>query len=131
VSEKKELIRFWIEGSNRDYKTMLDLFNTKNYSWSLFLGHLVVEKLLKALYIKKQNERAPLIHDLRRIAEKAGIEIDDDQKLILDTITRFNISARYDDYKDGFYRLCSPEFTNEWIGKISDITRWIKKELSD
>ena len=71
----------------------------------------------------------PLIHDLRRILEKTGVEIDPEKKLTLDAITRFNIKARYDDYKQSFYELCTDSFTIEWINKIKDIRSWIKSML--
>ncbi len=105
--DKERIINYWIESSDKDFKTMNDLYETKNYSWSLFMGHLVIEKLLKALFVKKKGEYPPLIHDLRRICEKSGIEIDMPQQIILDSISRFNINARYDDYKQSFYLLCT------------------------
>jgi len=90
---KEKLISFWLESSDRDYKTMTDLYNTGNYHWALFIGHLVIEKLLKALYVKEKSGFPPQIHDLRRLAEKIGISIIEEDKLKLDTITRFNINA--------------------------------------
>lgn len=122
-------IKYWVESSDKDFKTMMDLFDTKNNHWSLFIGHLVIEKLLKALFVKSMNEFPPLIHDLRRICEKANIEINDEQKINLDTITRFNINARYDDYKQNFYKLCDDEFTNTWIVRIKELREWIKMKL--
>lgn len=53
---------------------MQDLYQTKNNNWALFMGHLVIEKLLKGLYIKEKGEFPPLIHDLRMIYEKGGME---------------------------------------------------------
>ncbi len=32
---------------------MLNLFDTKDYHWSLFMGHLVIEKLLKGKIVKE------------------------------------------------------------------------------
>lgn len=128
--EKNNLINYWIESSDNDYKTMIDLFETKNYHWALFIGHLVLEKLFKAKYIQEKNDFPPLIHDLRRIAVQIEIEIDELTKLNLDTITRFNINARYDDYKQSFYKICTEEFTKEWIEKIKGTRIWIKKLLS-
>jgi len=90
---------------------------------------LVIEKLLKALFVKKVGEYPPLIHDLRRICEKSGVELDMQQKIILDSISRFNINARYDDYKQSFYLLCTEKFTNEWIEKIKNCRLWIKEQL--
>lgn len=80
----EKLIDFWNNSSEKDYKTMQDLFATKNYNWALFMGHLVIEKLSKALFAKCRNDYPPMIHDLRRIIEKSGIEVEEEKKLLLD-----------------------------------------------
>jgi len=108
---------------------MLDLYQTKNNSWALFMGHLVIEKLLKALFVKTKGDYPPLIHDLRRICEKADVKLDMEQQIVLDSISRFNINARYDDYKQSFYKLCTDNFTAEWIEKIETCRLWIKEKL--
>ena len=54
-----KIVKHWIETSEDDYQTMLTLFNSKKYSWSLFLGHISTEKLLKALYVKRFEKHAP------------------------------------------------------------------------
>ena len=108
---------------------MLDLFQTKNFSWSLFLGHLVIEKLLKAHYTKAHNEYPPMLHDLRRIGERAGIEFDDHKLIMIETISQFNIRARYDDYRRNFQKLCTPDYSATWIENIKEIRLWIKTML--
>lgn len=35
---KEKLIEYWIDGSEDDYETMLTMFESKRYSWSLFIG---------------------------------------------------------------------------------------------
>jgi HEPN domain-containing protein len=110
---KEELIQYWENISDRDYETMLNLFKSGDYHWSLFVGHLVIEKLIKALYIKN-NEFAvnpPKTHDLALLAEKAGIQIDEITHDSLDRITTFNINASYPDYKQDFYKKCTMKFT--------------------
>ncbi len=81
--DSEKLINYWIESSDQDFKTMKDLVNTKNYHWSLFIGHLVIEKLLKALYIQKNNQFPPMIHDLRSLCDKAGLLLDNEQVIVL------------------------------------------------
>ncbi len=120
---------YWIKSSDNDYQTMIDLFKSKHYHWSLFIGHLVIEKLAKAVYLKKTKKYPPLIHDIRRIFEKAGIQLSEKQMVVCDTITRFNIDARYDDYKSKFYNLCTLEFTTKWIEEIKEFRKWIKNSL--
>ena len=117
----------WIETSNDDFNTMNELFKSKSYNWSLFVGHISVEKLLKALYVKLHGRHAPTIHNLYRLAELYEIEMTDEYSDWLDTITSFNINARYDDYKREFYELCTREYTESWVDRIKELREWIKK----
>ncbi|MBN1769485.1 MAG: HEPN domain-containing protein [Prolixibacteraceae bacterium] len=58
-----KIVKHWIETSDDDFKTSLSLFESKSYSWSLFVGHISTEKILKALYVKKFSKHAPFIHN--------------------------------------------------------------------
>ncbi len=111
--------------ADNDYKTMLNLYKSGDYHWSLFIGHLVIEKLLKALYVKSKDNDIPRTHDLLSLAEKADIELTEKQKDDLDYITIFNINARYPDYKQSFYKKCDHDFTNVNITKIKELRKWL------
>ena len=108
---------------------MLHLVEKGDFAWSLFIGHLVIEKLLKAWYIQTTSETPPFIHDLVRLAEKGDLSLGDEQKDILDTISAFNIMARYDDYKMEFHRKCTREFTEKWVNHIREFRRWMNGKL--
>lgn len=123
---KDKLIKYWIEESDEDFETMNTMFISKKYSWALFIGHLMIEKLLKAYFVKVKSDYTPYIHNLLRLSEKAELEINDLQKQQLITITAFNINARYDDYKMSFKTLCTPEFTNDWINNLTELRKWIR-----
>lgn len=119
----------WISRSDSDFETMNNLIKSKDYHWALFLGHIVIERLLKAIIVKKAGTHAPLTHDLRRLAKLSELTLDDEQKMWLDTISTFNISARYDDYKQDFYKKCTPEYAITWFTNIKTIREWIKTKL--
>jgi len=125
--DKDKLIRYWTEGSKDDFDTMVAMYESKRYNWSLFIGHLMLEKLLKAYFVKVKSDYPPLIHNLLRLAEKSEVELTDYQKKNLLTITAFNINARYDDYKNSFKLRCTPGYTNEWIEKLKEMRIWIQK----
>lgn len=124
-----KIVNHWIETSDEDFNTMITLYKSKSYGWSLFLGHISTEKLLKALYVKRFNEHAPFTHNLYRLSELIGLELTDEYSDWFDEITSFNLNARYDDYKKEFYKLCTPEYTQNWIEKIKNIRSWIKMML--
>ena len=122
-----KIVKHWIETSDDDFNTMLILFNSKSFSWSLFLGHISTEKLLKALYVKRFRKHAPFTHNLYRLGELIGLDMSDEQSDWLDEITSFNLNARYDDYKKEFYNICTLEYAQNWIENIKTIRTWIKE----
>lgn len=124
--DKEKIVKYWIDSSDEDFETMIAMFERKRYSWSMFVGHLMIEKLLKALYVKTISELPPFIHNLLRLAEKCNLELDEERRLFFATVTAFNINARYDDYKMTFQKTCTPEFTAMWIERLKNQRLWIK-----
>ena len=125
----QKVIDHWKESSDKDYQTMLHLFGSRDYNWALFLGHLVIEKLIKALYVKQKKTHAVHGHDLLRLMSKLDVHLTEEQKDWLDRLTTFNLNARYDSYKQEFYRLCTKEFAEEWKNVIDTLREWLKKQL--
>lgn len=52
--EINEHIKYWIDSSLSYIPAMDNLFNNPHYHWALFIGHLVIEKYLKAVYILRK-----------------------------------------------------------------------------
>lgn len=127
--EKQENIELWLNSSDDNYKSMMNMFKAREYMWSLFIGHLVVEKLLKAYYVKMIGNEVPRTHDLLKLAINAGIDLDETKKDELQYITLFNIETRYDEYRRDFRAKCSKKFTEENIVKIKGIRKWLKEKL--
>ncbi|MBM4334248.1 MAG: HEPN domain-containing protein [Deltaproteobacteria bacterium] len=96
--ERDEIVRYWIESSDDDYRVMQSLFDNGHYVWALFLSHLVVEKLLKAYHVKNVDTNYPRIHNLVEIAVKAKLDLATEQRVSLVELTTFNLRARYPDY---------------------------------
>ena len=95
-----------------------------------FIGHLMIEKLLKAYFVKTKNSFPPYIHNLLRLAWLSDLKLTSEQRISLATITAFNINARYDDYKNSFYKKCTSQFTAEWIDKLKELRGWIKSQIN-
>lgn len=126
----KEIENYWVESSADDLDTSDVLFQKKKYVQSLFFLHLSVEKLLKALYVNKNNTEAPFGHNLQNLAQKIpGIPSNKEKFETLAKITTFNIAARYDDYKRSFYKICTKEFTENYLKIGKEIIRWLKSHL--
>ena len=129
ISDIDSIVLYWRTSSDLNYSTMRNLMKSKEYSWALFMGHLVIEKLIKSLYVKKLQKHPLLSHDLLRLFEKIDISLPSGYDEWLDEITTFNLNARYDDYKQSFYKLCTLDYTKEWINKIEILRQWLISQL--
>ncbi len=123
------IVNYWKDSSDQNFETMQHLLHSKDYSWALFIGHLVIEKLLKALYVKKIQKHALYTHDLLRLTNKIGLVLTEEQEDWLDEISTFNLNARYDNYKQDFYKKCTKEFTIERISRIENIRLWLMNQF--
>ena len=99
----------------------------KDYSYSLFLGHLTIEKILKAIYADRLHNTPPYTHRLIHLAEKASLELNDEQIELLETITDFNLEARYPDEKFSFKKQYTRSFTEDYLKKIEVMRKWLLK----
>ena len=91
----------------------------------------MLEKLLKALYVKTVDAKIPFTHDLTKIALKSGLLLTEEQKDLLDAVTAFNIKARYPDYKGRFYRKATKRFAENYIEQIKDYRKWLVKKVKE
>jgi len=128
---RSEIVKYWINSAKVDALAMDNLVNNGHNLWALFVGHLVVEKLLKAYFVKTVDAKVPRTHDLLKIAQKANMDLTEEQKDFLDEVTTFNIKARYPDYKNRFYRKATGEFVNTYMSKIKDFKQWIVSKINN
>lgn len=128
---KEEHIKYWLNSTEHDLDTLEALFDAGKYDWALFVGHLALEKTLKALFVRNNENRIPpKLHNLVRLAELSALNLDEDRKLLLDKINDFHIEVRYPEYKNEFYKICTKEFAQEHIGYIKELHKWLLSQIT-
>ena len=122
-------INYWLQTAENDWQVARHLFEKKDYAYALFFGHLVIEKILKAIIILHKGGNPPFSHRLTYLAEKADLELNDEQGELLEIITDFHLEARYPDEKFVFYKKCTQQFTNSYLEKIEGIKAWLLEQI--
>lgn len=108
---KEEHIQYWQDSADHDLESAETILQSGKYDWALFIGHLALEKVLKAVFVaKNENKIPPKLHNLVRLAELSNIELDEKQRFDLDKINDFHIQTRYPDYRFEFYKKCDQRF---------------------
>lgn len=115
--------------SDNDLPVAESLLEKGHYTWCLFVGHLVLEKILKAIYVREHQKIAPIIHDLVKIAKATSLNLSDAQLVFLSEVSDFNMEGRYPDEKNQFALKCDREFASNYLRRIKEMRAWLKKQI--
>jgi len=129
IFDTNKSIEYWKEGAKYDLETAEGLLKIERYPYALFMGHLALEKLLKAYVVKATDEPAPKSHNLPYLAQKANLNLPDDIMDRLGEFMEFHLESRYPEEQHSFYRKCTLEYTTNNLDKIKEIFQWLSKKL--
>jgi HEPN domain-containing protein len=127
--DKKKTIAYWMSSSRYDMSVANALMKSRKYPYALFMGHLSLEKLLKALVVKMTDEHAPFSHSLPYLAEKSGVDLPQPIHIKLREVMEFHFEGRYPDAHKAFYRKCTRAYTAVRLKEIKEIYKWVKEKL--
>ena len=85
----------WIKTSDYDISTAKALFKAKRYVYVIFLCHLSVEKLLKAVVCKLSKKIPPKTHDLLLLLRLANLNLPLDFQMLIARLNAVSIPTRY------------------------------------
>lgn len=125
----KQHVDYWLKSAAKDLEVADALFQSQKYDWCLFIGHLVIEKTLKAFYVRNNQTAPPFTHNLVRLAENTKISFTDQQLLFFADVNDFHIETRYPDFKFSFNKMCTKDFTEEHYSKIKELYQWLLSQM--
>ena len=127
---KEQHINYWKESAEEDWETASVLFNGKRYGFCLFSMHLVIEKILKAVWVKESiTNTPPFTHDLIKLAEDCAIELSLEQLDFLIIANSWNIRGRYPDYSKALHHQATPDYVKNQMQKIGTIKKWLEEKI--
>lgn len=90
--------------------------------------HKSIEKAIKAYHWKKIKTEPAYIHDLDRLAEKAELlpELNDKQLDFLDELNPHNIEARYPKSKEEILKTLTKQRCTTLMKQTKELLEWIK-----
>ncbi len=119
-------IEYWIKGAEDDLLTAELLIREKRISHGLFFCHLVIEKAIKAHFVKTSGEIAPRSHNLIYLSEKAELVFDNETEIFLGILMKYQLQGRYPDYNPVLPDILK---VNEYFEKTKTLLLWLKERL--
>ena len=127
---KQEHIHHWEKQVNEDYDCANVLFQAGHYAQSLYWAHISLEKLSKALWIKKnESNTPPFLHNLLRIISQTNEEFTEEQLQFLNDMNMFQIKGRYPDYAESLEETITKEICEEYLTKTKNLIICLRKKL--
>ena len=127
---KQDYINFWIDQAEDDWTAVDTLFKGRNYLQSLFFGHLVIEKLCKALWTKSNQENVPpRTHNLIHLLTSTPIMLTDEISEFMLSLNRFQLEGRYPDYITKLHNICNEQFTIPMLETTNKLRLWLLERL--
>jgi HEPN domain-containing protein len=127
---KLEHIAYWLESAEYDIQASESMFQSGYYVWALFIGHLVLEKTMKAIYVQNSENIVPQkIHNLIKLANISNIQLNTSQIDIFEDINTFHIEGRYSEFKNELYKICTKEFSLNHLNNIKEQFLWLKSQI--
>ncbi len=127
---KREHIQYWLNQIPEDIDVVTVLFNTKHYAHSLFWAHLVLEKLLKALWVQNNTENIPpFIHNLLKLSKTSNFIPTEEQIVFMQIMNDYNHKFCYKENMLKIAFTTTQESTTELIEKYNELVICIQKQI--
>lgn len=120
----KEKFQVWLDKAEYDIDTAKAMLDTGRYNYVAFMLQQTIEKVLKAIYVKKFNEVPIKTHNLVFLAKKVGIEIDEETEDFLESLFIDYLTVRYPDV--GEYNITKDD-AEKLYQKSMEVFLWLKK----
>lgn len=124
-------VAYWLDIADYDIDTAEAMYTTERWLYVAFMCHQAIEKTLKAYWCATQPNDPPYTHNHMRLANGCGLYelMTEEQRNFLDTITSYNIEARYPEDKQALYQRLTKQFCRQMIDETKQLQQWIKDKL--
>ncbi len=118
----------WIDTANYDIKTAEAMFKSKRFIYVVFMCHIAIEKMVKAVISAETKGLPPKSHSLLYLSDKALIKYPEDKQEFIEQLDNVSVVTRYpEDLKK-----LSKEFNKNKAEEILSLTRrtlrWLRRD---
>ena len=128
--DKNEHIAYWLKIAEKDSDMMKYLIDGGKHVHALFFGHLYLEKIAKAIWVKNNMANTPpKTHNLLKIIKEAQLDLPDEDQTFLLKLNQYQVESRYPEDIDKLYKITDKKLTEEYFAKIATIDICLRKMM--
>lgn len=117
----------WLKSADYDLKTAASLLRSKRYLYVIFMCHLSLEKILKAILSEVLSELPPYTHNLNRLLELGSITLPEDMQSFVNAINLQSVPTRYPEDFTRLSKELNSKIASDYLKQTKRIILWLKK----
>ena len=127
---KSDYIAYWKVTAHKDWEAVGHLFEKGDCLHALFFAHLVLEKLVKAHFVKDNtSDLPPRTHNLLLLISQTTLSPSMDHLRLLSQMNQFQIDGRYPDYKLTMFKIATEAYTKALLDEVNLLKQWLDNNL--
>ena len=118
----------WLASAEYDLETARQMHATGRYVYVVFMCHLAVEKVLKALVGEATGGAPPRTHDLVRLANLGGVSLDADLERFLAELTDAQTGTRYGAVLSQAVARYPEMVARRYLDRSAEVIMWLRSD---
>jgi HEPN domain-containing protein len=129
VEHKQSIAAQWLEHADYDLGAAESMLRSGHLLYVAFLCQQALEKALKARWCATRSESPPFVHNLATLAESLLLQLTDEQRTLLDRLTRYYIVGRYPTFKQKLATALSAADAADMLEKSKEFLEWCRSSI--
>lgn len=118
----------WLRSSEYDRQTAESLLRSRRYIYVIFMCHLAVEKLLKAIVAESSTVLPPRTHNLYRLLELGRITLPEVHEDIVAKLNAMSIVTRYPEDIATLSAEVTRKVAQAYLTKTKELIQWLQHD---
>ena len=123
----KDITREWLEDAEYDIRSAEAMYDSGRYFFVVFMCHLAIEKMLKALWIEEKGDLPPKVHNLVYLMKATSVKFPEEYLQRISDINDKNVITRYPDGRKLLAETLTQEGVKLTLVKTKELWEWLKQ----
>ena len=121
-------VQNWLKMAEYDLSTAEHMLKSNRNIYVIFMCHLVIEKLLKAIHVKVFSRTPPKTHDLILLVQRTSVTFSDEMMDFIGKLNNASVATRYPQNLSELKASYPKKVAEEYLKETKKVARWLKKD---
>ena len=118
----------WLASADYDIETASHMLATGRYLYVVFMCHLAMEKLLKAIAAEAQARTPPKTHDLLYLVTLGNVKPSQEHQDFIGQLNNASIPTRYPEDLAKTVSVYPKKVAERYLKKTREVMEWLKQD---